>query len=168
MRETPIELLQRMPIFGALRADTVQFLLQHVRSVAVAAGEDFFRERDQADCLYVLESGRVAVLKTWQGDETLLRYLGRGDCFGEMALMDLFPRSATVRAVEDCKALALAPADLYRLFEHDAEQFALIQMNMGREVCRRLRETDEELFRARMAGAKQASAVDTETVFRST
>lgn len=168
MGATPIELLQRMPIFGALRADTLQFLLQQARSVSVAAGDNFFREQDQADCLYVLEAGRVAVIKSWQGDELLLRYLGRGDCFGEMALMDLFPRSATVRAVENCKALALAPADLYRLFEHDAEQFALIQMNLGREICRRLRETDEELFRARMAQDNREANVDTETVFRST
>jgi CRP/FNR family cyclic AMP-dependent transcriptional regulator len=169
MAATPIDLLQRMPIFGALRADTLQFLLQQARSVTVAAGENFFRENDQADCLYVLEAGRVAVIKSWQGDEMLLRYLGRGDCFGEMALMDLFPRSATVRAVEDCRALTLSPADLYGLFEHDAEQFSLIQMNLGREVCRRLRETDEELFRAKMAQASSsAPAVDTETVFRST
>jgi CRP-like cAMP-binding protein len=85
-----------------------------------------------------------------------------------MALMDFFPRSASVRAVADCQALALSPADLLRLFERDAEQFALIQMNMGREVSRRLRETDELLFRARMNEARHAGDWDTETVFRAT
>jgi hypothetical protein len=45
------------------------------------------------------------------------------------------------------------------LFEHDAEQFALIQMNIGREMSRRLRDADEQLFRATM-GAEQ-SAPDT-------
>jgi len=118
--------------------------------------------------LYVLEAGRAAVIKSWQDGEFVLRHLERGDCFGEMALMDFFPRSASVRAVADCAALALAPADLYRLFERDAEQFALIQMNMGREVCRRLRESDEQLFRARMAEARSASDFDTDTVFRAT
>lgn len=163
-----IELLQRMPIFGALREDTLQFLLEQARSKAVPAGAFFFREKDPADCVYVLEAGRAAVIKSWQDGEFVLRHLERGDCFGEMALMDFFPRSASVRAVADCEALALAPADLLRLFERDAEQFALIQMNMGREVCRRLRESDEQLFRARMNEARDAGDFDTETVFRAT
>jgi CRP/FNR family transcriptional regulator, cyclic AMP receptor protein len=76
------------------------------------AGQFFFRERDRADCMYVLESGRVAVLKDWAGREMLLRHLGQGDCFGEMALLDLFARSASVRAVEECRAMALTPAHL--------------------------------------------------------
>jgi CRP-like cAMP-binding protein len=67
-----------------------------------------------------------------------------------MALLDLFPRSAAVRAVDDCVAIELAPTDLLRVFEHDSEQFALIQMNIGREMCRRLRTTDEMLFEALM------------------
>ncbi|HUL63292.1 MAG TPA: Crp/Fnr family transcriptional regulator [Burkholderiaceae bacterium] len=168
MQTKRIELLQRMPIFGALRQDTLEFLLEQARAKAVPAGEYFFREREPADCIYVLEAGRAAVIKAWQDGEFVIRQLERGDCFGEMALMDFFPRSASVRALADCEAIALAPADLYRLFERDAEQFALIQMNMGREVCRRLRESDEQLFRARMAEATSAADFDTETVFRAT
>jgi CRP/FNR family cyclic AMP-dependent transcriptional regulator len=92
----------------------------------------------------------VAVLKNWQGKQHLLRSLSKGDCFGEMALMDLFPRSASIRAIEDCTALELSAASLYKLYERDLQQFTIIQMNMGREVCRRLRESDEQLFRAKM------------------
>jgi len=61
------------------------------------------------------------------------------------------PRSASVKAIEDCSAIELRPDHLMRLFERDVEQFALIQMNMGREVCRRLRATDERLFAAEMS-----------------
>ena len=100
--------------------------------------------------MYVLESGRVTVSKSWQGHQLLLRRLGDGDCFGEMALLDLFPRSASVRADADCSAIELSSVNLYRLFEHDAEQFALIQMNIAREMSRRLRVTDDLLFRAQM------------------
>ena len=149
MLSARIELLQQMPIFGAVREQALQLLLEPVPEVRVAAGSYFFREQDPADCMYVLESGRVAVLKQWRGREMQLRELGPGDCFGEMALLDLFPRSAAVRAVQDCVAIELTPADLLRLFEKDSEQFALIQMNIGREVCRRLRATDELLFRVR-------------------
>jgi CRP/FNR family cyclic AMP-dependent transcriptional regulator len=148
MQSTPIELLQRMPIFGAIREDALQFLLEQAREIVVRSGDWFFRENDPAHSMFVLESGRADVVKGWQGHDTVLHTLRAGDCFGEMALMDLFPRSASVCAVEDCRAIELSAADLLRLFERDAEQFALIQMNIGREVCRRLRATDELLFRA--------------------
>lgn len=150
MEDTRIELLQRMPIFGGIRADVLRFLLELCPAVAVPAQTYFFRERDEADAMFVLEAGRVAVLKSWQGKEFLLHTLGRGDCFGEMALMDLLPRSASVRALEDCAAIKLSAASLYKVYERDLGQFAMIQMNMGREVSRRLREADDRLFRAKM------------------
>jgi len=71
-----------------------------------------------------------------------------------MALMDLLPRSASVQAIEDCTAIEVRPEHLHRLFECDVEQFALIQMNMGREVSRRLRVTDELLFHAEVSAAR--------------
>jgi CRP-like cAMP-binding protein len=152
-----IELLQQMPIFGGASDETLHFLLEPTRSVSVAAGGFFFREQDPADCMFVLETGRVVVLKQWRGREMLLRHLGPGDCFGEMAMLDLFPRSAAVRAEEDCTAIELTPADLLRLFEHNAEQFAMIQMNIGREMCRRLRTTDAMLFQVTMGEAPAAA-----------
>jgi CRP/FNR family transcriptional regulator, cyclic AMP receptor protein len=150
MQPTRIELLQRMPVFGAIRDDTLAFLLQQARSVQVAAGALFFRQHDPADTMFVLEAGRVVVFKSWQGQDVALHDLGVGDCFGEMALMDLLPRSASVRAEVDCQAIEISAADLHQLFQRDAEQFALLQMNIGREVCRLLRATSELLFQARM------------------
>jgi CRP-like cAMP-binding protein len=150
MQEARIELLQRMPVFGGIRADVLKFLLGLCPVVSLPKNEFFFREHDQADSMFVLEMGKAAVLKSWGGQEYLLRILEEGDCFGEMAIMDLFPRSASVRAVEDCTAIRLSAANLYQVYAQDLKQFALIQMNMGREVCRRLRETDELLFRAHM------------------
>ena len=163
MHTLTMGLLQQMPIFGAVDDDALRFLLDPVPSMRVRKGDYFFRENDPADCMYVLESGRVAVVKEWAGREMLLRHLGEGDCFGEMALLDLFPRSASVRAESECQAIALAPEHLYRLFEHDARQFAVIQMNIGREMSRRLREADEQLFRATM-GDRPSTA---ETAFQS-
>jgi CRP/FNR family transcriptional regulator, cyclic AMP receptor protein len=157
MHPVRIELLQQMPIFGGIDDEALQFLLEPVESVNVLSGEFFCHERDPADCMYVLESGRVAVLKEWDGRELLLRYLGAGDCFGEMALLDLFPRSASVRAEGECRAIALSPAHLYRLYEHDPKPFAMIQMNVAREMSRRLRVADDQLFRATMGEVPAAA-----------
>jgi CRP-like cAMP-binding protein len=88
----------------------------------------------------------VAVVKRWQGVDHHLRHLGPGDCFGEMALIDMSPRSASVIALEDCSALRLTNADLHRVYQADLEQFALIQMNIARELSRRLRIANERLF----------------------
>ena len=90
------------------------------------------------------------MLKLWDGQQYLLCRLQAGDCFGEMALMDLFPRSASVRAAQACTAIELSTAIIFQIYEKDLEQFALMQMNIGREVSRRLRLADERLFRARI------------------
>jgi CRP/FNR family cyclic AMP-dependent transcriptional regulator len=145
-----VDLLQRMPVFGGLREASLRLLLERARPVQRDAGEAFFVEGDAAEAMYVLESGRVAVTKGWQGSEFLLHELAAGDCFGEMALMDLQPRSASVRALEPCSAIEFGTHDMLHLYETDVEQFALMQMNLGRELCRRLRATDERLFRAAM------------------
>ena len=146
-----VELLQRMPVFGALDERALHFLVECARHRDVPAGRWFFREGDEARSMYVLESGRAVVTRQWQGREIELNRFGPGDCFGEMALMDLQPRSASVQADTDCQALLLAADDLFRLYEHDLEQFTLIQMNLGREVSRRLRDADEALFRLSMS-----------------
>jgi len=160
MQEARISLLQSMPIFGGIRADILQFLLGLCPVVAVATEQFFFREHDQADSMFVLETGKAAVLKSWRGQDYFLRTLKEGDCFGEMAVMDLCPRSASVRAVEDCAAIRISAQTLYQLYGEDLKQFTLIQMNMGREVCRRLRESDNRLFSATM-GTPDAVLGDT-------
>lgn len=151
MDETRIELLQRMPIFGGIQADTLESLLGLCPIDEVRANEYFFRENDAADAMFVLETGKVAVLKSWKGGDHLLRTLERGDCFGEMALIDLSPRSASVQALEDCSGFEIFAASLFGLYEHDLEQFALIQMNLAREMSRRLRDAAQQLFEAKVA-----------------
>jgi CRP-like cAMP-binding protein len=121
----------------------------------------FFREGDRAESMFVLESGEVAVLKRWEGRQYLLGHLREGDCFGEMALLDLFPRSASVRAVADCAAIELSTASLFSLYETDLEQFALVQMNIARELSRRLRAADERRFLAHVG----APSTEPETPF---
>ena len=112
------------------------------------AGSYIFHEGTPGDCAYVLESGKVAITTEQAGKKAVLTELGPGSLFGEMALIDLFPRSASVMALEDSQALELTQDALYTLYEKDLEQFAIIHMNLGRELSRRLRDADEKVFRA--------------------
>lgn len=143
-----MDLLQRMPLFKDLRPETLECLLEEVQIRRVPKGEFFFRQGDHAVYMYVLEAGEVSVRKHWQGRELVLGNFGAGDCFGEMALIDMTPRSATVRAERLCSAIEISAAHLYGVYEHDPQQFAVIQSNICRELVRRLRQTDEQLMQA--------------------
>ena len=119
-------------------------------------GEFFFREDDPGTNVFVLETGRVEIRKRWEGGVLLLSQAGPGDCFGEVALLDFGPRTAEVQALEDCRALEIEASDLIKVLRSDPEQFALIYMNLARELARRLREADARLLRAHIEGSASA------------
>lgn len=145
MESNRLGLLQAMPIFGALNESTLDYLCEQSVLCHRSAGAPFFEEGDAAQSLFVLEEGQAQVLKcTGKGPRSLHR-LHSGDCFGEMALVDMNPRSASVVAVTECMALEIHNISLFGLYERDLEQFTLIQMNLMREVSRRLRYLDERL-----------------------
>ena len=80
----------------------------------VPAGEVILREGDAGDELYVLAEGRLRVERIGaDGDQVHLADVVRGECFGEMALLDNVPRRATVTATEDSTVLVL-PRDTFR------------------------------------------------------
>lgn len=146
MNTSTITLLQGMPLFGGMSANALEALVSRAACVERAAGQCFFNEGDAAQSMFVLAQGGVSVRKRWKGREILLRELKRGDCFGEMALIDYVPRSATVCAVESSVAIEITADALLKLYESDVEQFAIIQMNIAREISRRLRALEQRLF----------------------
>ena len=162
----PLELLRGMAIFGALNDDTLRLILDGSETVEVAAGESFFQEGDRATALYVLQSGSVVVERHWQDSSIVLGRLKRGDCVGEMSLIDMQPRSASVRALEDCRAMKIVFAMLHRLYKQELEQYAMIMMNLGREVSRRLRLADEHLLQLQQEYQQLQSRLTEAAVWR--
>ncbi|MEW8313677.1 MAG: cyclic nucleotide-binding domain-containing protein [Candidatus Thiodiazotropha endolucinida] len=141
-----LRILQDMPMFGGVSEATLNSILDKAKSVEVIKGGYFFREGDLDNSIYIIEQGEVAVYRYWNGNRYKLRELHEGDCFGEMALMDCKPRSAEVVALVDSSAIQVTAAQLAELYNTDSDQYTLIYMNLGREVCRRLREADSRLF----------------------
>lgn len=137
--------LQQMPFFGGLTESALGVLLDDSREIAVPAGAFFFREGDPGESLYVLDAGEVELTKTTQTGPVVLARLQAGDCFGEMAVIDLSPRSASAQALLATRALELSMNGLHALYQQDVEQFALVQMNMARELSRRLRKLGDRL-----------------------
>lgn len=141
-----LKVFQAMPIFGGINSDALMFLLERTLDREVSAGGYFFHECDDAESMFVLVEGQADIIKLWEGQAYTLRQLSEGDCFGEVALMDLMKRCASIRAVTDSRAIELHRNSLYELYKEDIQQFTMIQMNMGREVSRRLRQSDNRLF----------------------
>ena len=150
MKEPRIALLQDMSIFGAIKSESLELLLERAETLHVPKGEYFFREGDQGTSLYVLERGEVTVLKHWQGEQYVVRRIAQGDFFGEIALLDFMPRSASVIAEQDCQALVFRALDVLEIAKRDVEQFTVIYLNIAREMGRRLREGNELLFESRV------------------
>ena len=146
MRQSRLQLLQEMPIFGGVGEQALEFILNNANIIKVNKGQYFFQEDDLANSMYVLEKGEVEVVRAWQEKKYTLNSLNPGDCFGEMALMGFRPRSASVRALQDSQAIEITTGLFSELYDAYPQQFTLIQMNMGREVCRRLCEADTRLF----------------------
>ncbi len=144
------EHLQQMPVFGGISQDVLKFILAKATVISFEKGEHIIREGDKAASMFVLAEGAVAVVRNWQDREHVLSELGQGDCFGEMSIMDLMPRCASIVAITACKVIEIPNSCFGELYEHDREQFTMLQMNMGREVSRRLRETEEILFQYMM------------------
>jgi CRP-like cAMP-binding protein len=146
-----LELLQQMPIFGALSTESMDLLLNFANVRVFQPGAYLFKENDKPDGLYVLEEGRVKVVRDYKGKAYRLGDLGPGDCVGEMALIDMDRRSASVIATQPCQTIHISGMTLYQLRKQDLEQFVTIQLNLSREISRRLRDADQKLFELKIA-----------------
>ncbi|WP_339338648.1 cyclic nucleotide-binding domain-containing protein [uncultured Oceanicoccus sp.] len=156
--EERIHLLQSMPFFGAINEASVALILGQSKTINLTAGEYFFHQDEQGDSLFLIEQGRSVVFKKHENKEYILRHAEHGDCFGELALIDFSPRSASVRAETDCTAIEIPSSALHSLFQQNPEQFLIIQMNMGREVSRRLRASDNRWFQLQIANSNTLSS----------
>ncbi|MBX3183763.1 MAG: cyclic nucleotide-binding domain-containing protein [Polyangiaceae bacterium] len=135
--------LQRIGLFGALSSEALQHLSANLTVVTPGSGEVIFSEGETASEFYVLLEGEVEVVKQSKtGVDARVALLGVGDWFGEMSVIDVQPRSATVRALAPSRLLKIRAADLDALYRFDLKAYALVVLNIARELSRRLRVTD--------------------------
>ena len=135
--------LRHLALFGAMADSALEHLAQSLSVIEPGAGDVLFREGDPADDMFVVLSGEIEVLKrSRQNSESRVAILGPGDWFGEMSIVDVQPRSATVRAVAPSRLLRITSVDLDGLYRHDVKAYALIVLNLARELSRRLRVAD--------------------------
>jgi CRP-like cAMP-binding protein len=138
-----VALLRDIGLFGALSDDVLGHLAKTLKAVRVQPGEAIFREGDPAHEMYVVLEGEIEVLKrSRRGRDWRVAILGPADCFGEMSVIDMQPRSATVRALAPSRLLKMTTADMDELYRFDLKSYTLIVLNIARDLSRRLRVTD--------------------------
>jgi CRP-like cAMP-binding protein len=137
-------MLREIGLFGALSEEVVDRLARSLRTIRVAPGETVFREGDRgAREMYVLLDGEMEVSKkSRRNRDTRVAILGPSDCFGEMSMIDMQARSATVRALAPSRLLTVTSEDMDALYRADLKSYALIVLNIARDLSRRLRVAD--------------------------
>jgi serine/threonine protein phosphatase PrpC/CRP-like cAMP-binding protein len=118
------------------------------------ADEPVFREGDEGDELFVVLSGSVRVEKAG----TTILSLGPGEHFGEMALIDREPRSASVVAVEDTRVLVMKRPDFLYCIKHERDMAVKLLWQFLGVLSARLRQTSRELGEARGQLAAEGDA----------
>jgi CRP/FNR family transcriptional regulator, cyclic AMP receptor protein len=109
-----VESLARIPFFAGLDAAALERVAAGTRSRRFRRGEVIFHVGDPGDALFIIVTGQVKIsVPSETGDEAILATLGPGDVFGELALLDGAPRSATATALSAMEAVVL-PRDRFR------------------------------------------------------
>lgn len=134
--------LRNVPLFAGLDEGELEKLSKVAIRRRVERQAFVVRSGEDTDSLYILLTGRAKVTNTdEEGREIILAWLGQGEFFGEMGLIDGSPRSAHVVAVEPCELLCLSK-DAFQRCMQDNFQVAQKLMQI---LVRRLREADRKI-----------------------
>ena len=106
-----------------------------------SAGQVIFREGDPGGEAYLLQNGRVRLIKRVRAVERGLMVLRPGDLFGESALLGAAARSSTAIALSDCTALALD----HETFQHLLESNRTVALRIVQQLVKRLREAEDQI-----------------------
>ncbi|MBX3230976.1 MAG: Crp/Fnr family transcriptional regulator [Labilithrix sp.] len=107
--------LRAVPLFGAVALDQLREIAEVAMVQTFPRDAELFREGDVGDRLFVVLSGQVGIEAEVNGQTVTLDRLGPSMCFGEMALFEGMPRSATARALTPCRVLTLSGAAIARV-----------------------------------------------------
>ncbi len=139
--------LKKSNIFAGMPDPVLAEVAAVCQEVEVGAGETIFEKGEIGTSLYVVAAGRVRV---HDADHTL-EHLEEGQVFGEMALLDPEPRSATVTAVEETQLLRLEQEPFFELLEDERE----VARGVIQVLTRRLRARTRDLAELRARAAKE-------------
>ena len=144
------------PFFGGLSDASLDLLLAKLVERRFDVGATVVAEGEPGRSMFVVHSGELVVSKLGDAGRVFrMAGLGPGDFFGEMTLIEMQNRSATVVAESPTVLYELTARELYTYYKTDIHAYVIVMQNINRELCRRLRHADNCI--AELADASRAS-----------
>lgn len=138
--------LQLVPFFNNMQDDEAKSLSKRLVLRRFGPDQIIFHHGDPGGLLYIIIKGKVKITHTTlDGQEAMLAIFGAGDFFGELALLDDSPRSATAEALEDTETLTLHREEFIR-YIGDNPDFALHVLHTLAQHIRRLNNQISDIF----------------------
>ena len=144
--ERAVEMLSKVNIFSGLQTSYLRRIAALGLEELHATNALVFSEGTQGDKVYLILSGAIRISRNVPGmGEEALAVLKAGTYFGEMALIDDFPRSADARVHEDCRLFVIRKEDLADLLFVDRDLAYDLLWSFVRTLAGRLRETNDKM-----------------------
>ncbi|MFQ5751789.1 MAG: cyclic nucleotide-binding domain-containing protein [bacterium] len=147
-KETIIAILKKVPLFKGMSKSNLHEFEKIIHRRRFKEQETIFWEGEPGVGMYIVQEGEVAIYKNTKDQEREeLARLKQGEFFGELALLDESPRSATATALEDTKILGLFSPDLMGLIERKPVLGNKFLFQLALLIGERLKHTNDELQR---------------------
>lgn len=145
MVEDYSKLLGSNSLFGGLTKEKLSKVASFLKAENFPKGTSVIKENEVGDRMYLITKGEVEVLKYSKENKATesIAKLAEGDSFGEMELIDIQPRTASVTSLTNLETVSFCNEDLLKLSQEDLETFSIIVVNIARIISRRLRKMDE-------------------------
>jgi CRP/FNR family cyclic AMP-dependent transcriptional regulator len=134
-----IPVLRTVPLFEGLAFRDLKKIELIVHERTFMPDEVVFYERQPGTGMYIIKEGLIKITKTINGDQMKISELGEGDFFGEMSLLEDYPRSAQATAVIKTEVLGIFRPDLFDLIECNPRLGSKILMKLSQRLSSRLR-----------------------------
>ena len=132
--------------FGGLSDASLDLLVSMLVERRFDAGAAVVVEGEPGRSMFIVQSGELVVSKHGDaGGVIRMAGLERGDFFGEMTLIEMQNRSATVVAETATVLYELTARNLYAYYKADIHAYVMVMQNINRELCRRLRRADDRI-----------------------
>jgi len=138
-----IPVLRTVPIFEGLTFRDLRKIELIVHERTFMPDEVVFYERQPGTGMYFVKKGLIRLTKTTNGERVKIAELGEGEFFGEMSLLEEYPRSAQATAVVKTEALGIFRPDLLDLIKRHPRLGSKILMRLSKRLANRLRKTTE-------------------------
>ncbi|MBR1209313.1 cyclic nucleotide-binding domain-containing protein [Bradyrhizobium sp. JYMT SZCCT0180] len=139
------------PFFGGLSDASLDLLISMLAERRFDAGATVVAEGEAGRSMFIVHTGQLVVSKLLESGRVLrMTGLEPGDFFGEMTLIEMQNRSATVVAESPTVLYELTARQLYACYKADIHAYVIVMQNINRELCRRLRRADKRIAELQM------------------